>query len=138
LIRATGSWPSRGDHEQDLEVNGRFIRAHRHADDVVWFEFKEICDGPRSQNDYIELAREFHAVIVSGVPEMDANSDDRARRFINMVDEFYDRCVKLILSAEAPIHELYQGTNLAFEFERTESRLLEMQSHDYLELPHKA
>jgi len=128
-----------GDHEQDLEVNGRFIRAHRHADDVVWFEFKEICDGPRSQNDYIELAREFHAVIVSGVPEMDANSDDRARRFINMVDEFYDRCVKLILSAEAPIHELlYQGTNLAFEFERTESRLLEMQSHDYLELPHKA
>ena len=127
-----------GDQERDLEVNGRIIRARSHADDVVWFEFQEICDGPRSQNDYIELAREFHAVVVSGVPVMDGNSDDRARRFINMVDEFYDRCVKLILSAQAPIHELYQGTNLAFEFERTESRLLEMQSHDYLELPHKA
>lgn len=127
-----------GDHERDLEINGRLIRALRHSDDVVWFEFQELCDGPRSQNDYIELAREFHAVIVSGVPVMDGNSDDRARRFINMVDEFYDRCVKLILSAEAPIPELYQGTNLAFEFERTESRLLEMQSHDYLELPHKA
>ena len=127
-----------GDHERDLEINGRLIRARRHADDVVWFEFEDLCDGPRSQNDYIELAREFHAVIVSGVPVMNAHSDDRARRFINMVDEFYDRCVKLILSAEAPIHELYQGTNLAFEFERTELRLLEMQSHDYLELPHKA
>ncbi len=127
-----------GDQGKDLEVNGRLIRARRHADDVVWFDFSELCDGPRSQNDYIELAREFHAVILSGVPVMGADSDDRARRFINLVDEFYDRCVKLIISAEAPIPELYTGTNLAFEFERTESRLLEMQSHDYLELPHKA
>ena len=127
-----------GDQGQDLEINGRLIHARRHADDVVWFEFRELCDGPRSQNDYIELAREFHAVILSNVPVMGADSDDRARRFINLVDEFYDRCVKLIISAEAPIPDLYTGSNLAFEFERTESRLLEMQSHDYLELPHKA
>lgn len=129
---------SGGDQGQDLEINGRLIHARRHADDVVWFEFSELCDGPRSQNDYIELAREFHAVILANVPVMGADSDDRARRFINLVDEFYDRCVKLIISAEAPIPELYTGTNLAFEFERTESRLLEMQSHDYLELPHRA
>ena len=127
-----------GDHECELEINGRLIRARRHADDVVWFDFRELCDGPRSQNDYIELAREFHAIIISNVPVMGRDTDDQARRFINMVDEFYDRCVKVIISAEAPITELYTGGNLAFEFERTESRLLEMQSHDYLELPHKA
>ncbi|MDX1589950.1 MAG: AFG1/ZapE family ATPase, partial [Oleiphilaceae bacterium] len=88
--------------------------------------------------DYIELAREYHAIIISNVPVMNADSDDRARRFVNMIDEFYDRCVKVILSAEAPIHELYQGGRLSFEFERTESRLLEMQSHEYLEQAHKA
>lgn len=127
-----------GDHGCELEINGRLIRARRHADDVVWFDFRELCDGPRSQNDYIELAREFHAIIISNVPVMGRDTDDQARRFVNMVDEFYDRCVKVIISAEAPITELYSGGNLAFEFERTESRLLEMQSHDYLELPHKA
>ncbi len=127
-----------GDHGCELEINGRLIRARRHADDVVWFDFRELCDGPRSQNDYIELAREFHAIIISNVPVMGRDTDDQARRFINMVDEFYDRCVKVIISAEAPITELYTGGNLGFEFERTESRLLEMQSHDYLELPHKA
>jgi len=126
-----------GDHSLELEVNGRMLKAKRHSDDVVWFEFGELCDGPRSQNDYIELAREYHAIIISNVPVMDADSDDRARRFVNMIDEFYDRSVKLIISAAAPIHELYRGGRLSFEFERTESRLLEMQSHDYLEQPHK-
>lgn len=126
-----------GNHSLTLEVNGRTLSAQRHADDVVWFDFRELCDGPRSQNDYIELAREYHAIIISNVPVMDTNSDDRARRFVNMIDEFYDRCVKVILSAEAPIHELYKGGSLSFEFERTESRLLEMQSHDYLEQAHK-
>lgn len=127
-----------GNHGLQLEVNGRTLNALRHADDVVWFDFRELCDGPRSQNDYIELAREYHAIIISNVPVMDADSDDRARRFVNMIDEFYDRNVKVIMSAAAPIHELYKGGRLSFEFERTESRLLEMQSHDYLELPHKA
>lgn len=127
-----------GSHELDLEINGRTIVAHRHSDDVVWFDFKAICDGPRSQNDYIELAREFHAVIISNVPQFNIEKDDLARRFINLVDEFYDRCVKVIISAEAPIHELYQSGKLSFEFERTESRLLEMQSHEYLEKEHRA
>ena len=72
-----------------------------------WFEFVAICDGPRSQNDYIEVAREFHAVLVSNVPQMGRATDDQARRFINMVDEFYDRGVKLILSAAVPMAELY-------------------------------
>ena len=127
-----------GSHGLELDVNGRVLTAKRHADDVVWFEFAELCDGPRSQNDYIELAREFHAVIISNVPQMSADTDDQARRFINLVDEFYDRSVKVIISAEAPIHEIYQGGKLSFEFERTESRLLEMQSHEYLEQEHKA
>lgn len=127
-----------GSHELELEINGRPLKALRHADDVVWFTFSELCDGPRSQNDYIEIAREFHAVIVSNIPQMSIDTDDQARRFINMVDEFYDRSVKVIISAEAPIHEIYQGGKLSFEFERTESRLLEMQSHEYLEQAHKA
>jgi len=127
-----------GGNELELEINGRVLLAKRHADDVVWFEFSELCDGPRSQNDYIELAREFHAVIISNVPVMSVDTDDQARRFINMVDEFYDRSVKVIISAEAPIHELYKGGKLNFEFERTESRLLEMQSHEYLEKEHLA
>jgi len=127
-----------GSHGLDLDINGRAMTAHRHADDIVWFDFKELCDGPRSQNDYIELAREFHAVIISNVPQMNVDTDDQARRFINLIDEFYDRSVKVIISAEAPIHELYRGGKLSFEFDRTESRLLEMQSHEYLEQAHKA
>ena len=126
-----------GSHGLSLDINGRELRARQHSDDVVWFDFKELCDGPRSQNDYIELAREFHAVLVSDVPIMGGDTDDQARRFINMIDEFYDRNVKVIISAEAAIHELYRGGRLNFEFERTESRLLEMQSHEYLEAPHK-
>lgn len=127
-----------GSHTIDLEINGRKLRALSHADDVVWFDFKELCDGPRSQNDYIELAREFHAIIVSNVPVMSHNKDDQARRFVNMIDEFYDRNVKVIMSAAAPITDLYAGGRLSFEFERTESRLLEMQSREYLEAAHKA
>jgi cell division protein ZapE len=127
-----------GSHSLELEINGRKLTAISHADDVVWFDFKMLCDGPRSQNDYIELAREFHAVLISNVPVMGKKNDDQARRFVNMIDEFYDRNVKVILSAEAAITDLYTGGRLAFEFERTESRLLEMQSTEYLEAPHKA
>ena len=121
-----------------LDVEGRSIIARCISDDVAWFEFKAICDGPRSQNDYIELAREFHAVIISDVPQMSVNNDDLARRFINLVDEFYDRNVKLVLSAAVPLQQLYAGGRLEFEFERTKSRLLEMQSHDYLAKAHRA
>lgn len=123
---------------EPLEIERRHIVARCVSDDVVWFDFMAICDGPRSQNDYIELAREFHAVLISDVPQMGMLTDDLARRFINMVDEFYDRNVKLVMSAEAPLDQLYLGGKLNFEFERTQSRLLEMQSHDYLAREHRA
>ena len=121
----------------DLEVENRLMRARRLAPDVAWFEFKELCEGPRSQNDYIELARCFHTVLVSNVPRFTPKGEDAARRFISLVDEFYDRNVKLIVSAEAPIAKLYGGERLQFEFERTRSRLLEMQSREYLGRSHK-
>jgi cell division protein ZapE len=130
--------PEPGVFDTGIEVEGRRIPVRALADDVVWFDFEALCDGPRSQNDYIELAREYHAVLVSGVPRFTTRSEDQARRFISLVDEFYDRGVKLILSAEVPIPELYAGERLAFEFERTASRLLEMQSRDYLGRLHRA
>lgn len=121
-----------------LDVNGRKIPARKCAKGIAWFRFEDICDGPRSQADYIEIARWYPSVIVSGVPRFDAALENQARRFIALVDEFYDRRVKLILSADADIKSLYQGDRLAFEFDRTISRLIEMQSAEYLALPHLA
>jgi cell division protein ZapE len=120
-----------------LTVENRPIKSIRVCEDVGWFEFRELCDGPRSQNDYIELAKIFHAVLIANVEQMDASKDDMARRFINLVDEFYDRNVKLILSAEVELKDLYTGGRLTFEFQRTLSRLLEMQSHEFLSRAHK-
>ncbi len=119
-----------------LEINGREIVALKCGKGVAWFEFRSLCDGPRSQADYIEIARWYPSVIVSGVPRLTARREDEARRFIALVDEFYDRRVKLIVSAEATAENLYSGKRLAFEFDRTVSRLVEMQSSDYLALPH--
>lgn len=107
------------------------------ADGVAWFDFVALCDGPRSQNDYIELARLYHTVLVSGVPCLAVGMDDQARRFINLVDEFYDRNVKLVVSAAVAPEALYRGSGLAFEFQRTLSRLLEMQSGEYLARQHR-
>ncbi len=121
----------------NLDIEGRSIPARKVAEDLVWFDFAAICEGPRSQNDYIEVAREFHTVVISDVPLFSARNDDAARRFINLVDEFYDRSVKLAVSAAAPINKLYTGGRLRFEFQRTESRLLEMQSREYLACPHR-
>ncbi|NKB34154.1 MAG: cell division protein ZapE [Pseudomonadales bacterium] len=121
-----------------LTILDREISSRCHAEDVAWFDFYSLCDGPRSAFDYVEIAKLFHALIVSGVPKFEAAMDDMARRFVNLVDELYDRRVKLIVSADAEISELYQGERLAFEFERTASRLLEMQSHDYLSCGHLA
>ena len=129
--------PDEGIADHVLEIEGRDITARLCGDGVAWFDFTALCDGPRSQNDYIELARIFQTVLVSDVPQFDVKKEDQARRFISLVDEFYDRNVKLILSAEVPIIDLYQGQRLVFEFQRTESRLLEMQSHEYLGLEHK-
>ncbi|RUR32376.1 cell division protein ZapE [Vreelandella andesensis] len=127
----------KGEESAPLEINHRVLKTRRLHDDVAWFEFAELCDGPRSQNDYIELAREFHTVLVSNVIQMSGKTDDQARRFINMVDEFYDRGVKLLMSAEVPVEALYGDGKLTFEFQRTLSRLQEMQSKEYLALPHK-
>lgn len=121
----------------DLEVEGRLIRARYLSEGVAWFDFAELCDGPRSQNDYIELAREYHSVILSNVPGLGRATDDQARRFVNLVDEFYDRQVKLVISAERPLAEIYSTGKLDFEFQRTVSRLLEMQSREYLARPHR-
>lgn len=129
--------PEPGVADALIEVEGRELRSIRRADGVIWFTFAELCDGPRSQNDYIELARCFHSILLSEVPVMDRLMEDQARRFINLVDVLYDHSVKLIISAEAPVQELYCGTRVAFEFQRTMSRLQEMQSHDYLALSHK-
>jgi cell division protein ZapE len=104
----------------------------------VWFDFESLCTGPRSASDYVEIARDFHTVFVSGVPVLDDGANDPARRFIALVDEFYDRSVKLVLSAAASPALLYRGERLAFEFERTRSRLVEMQTRAYLARPHLA
>ena len=120
-----------------LIIENREIRARKVANDIAWFDFRAICDGPRSQNDYIELGKIFEAVLISNIEQMNAQKDDMARRFINLVDEFYDRNVKLILSAEVELKDLYTGGRLEFEFQRTLSRLLEMQSHEFLARPHK-
>lgn len=130
--------PDAGKSNATINVEGRELSSIRRADGVIWFEFDELCDGPRSQNDYIELARCFHSILLSNVAVMDRLKEDQARRFINLVDVFYDHNVKLIISAEAPATELYVGTRVSFEFQRTVSRLQEMQSHDYLALSHKA
>lgn len=121
----------------ELEIEGRAIPYAAATDQTVWFEFDAICEGPRSQSDYVEIARDFHTVAVSDVPRFDATRDDAARRFIALVDEFYDRGVKLLLSAHAPPGALYAGERLRFEFERTRSRLAEMQTKEYLARPHR-
>lgn len=128
--------PGQAEHDTVLSVEGRDIPVRSVADDVVWFDFAALCEGPRSQNDYIELAMEYHAVLLSNVPVMDEKKEDAARRFISLVDEFYDHGVKLIISAAAGIADIYQGERLRFEFERTRSRLLEMQSQEYLGASH--
>jgi len=119
-----------------LDINGRPIPTRSHADGVAWFGFEALCEGPRSQEDYIEIARGFHTVLLSGIPRFDADSEDAARRFIALVDEFYDRRVKLAASAAVPLDKLYAGKRLEFEFQRAESRLTEMQTKEYLSEPH--
>ena len=128
--------PGEATGDTDIRVNGRVLSTVRRARGIVWFSFRELCTTARSAADYVEIARRYNTVIVEGVPVMDDNDSNAVRRFINLVDEFYDRNVKTILSAEAPVSELYRGTRLSFEFRRTESRLIEMQSESYLARQH--
>ncbi len=123
-------------HDEDpvLHIEQREIRARRKAGGVVWFDFKTLCGGPRSQNDYLEIATQFHTVLLSDVPHMPVRMASEARRFTWLVDVLYDRRVKLILSAEVAPEALYTEGPLAHEFPRTASRLSEMQSADFLAL----
>ena len=123
--------------EATIDINDRPIPVKRRADGVIWFDFDALCAGPRAVADYIELARSFNTVLISGVPQFTTQTDDAARRFIELVDEFYDRGVNLVLSAAVPIIELYDGERLRAQFARTQSRLIEMQSSDYLALGHR-
>ena len=119
-----------------IMVLGRAINAVRESAGLIWFEFSEICGGPRSQNDFIEISKIYQTVFVSAVPVLSELYDSATRRFISLVDEFYDRGVKLILEAEVEVASLYKGGQLEFEFRRTASRLLEMQSLEYLSREH--
>ncbi len=119
-----------------LEIEGRIIQARRNARGVAWFYFRELCDGPRGKADYIELARRYHTMVLSDIPQFKIDEADIVRRFTWLVDEFYDRRVKLIVSAAAPPAELYAWAEGGDQFERTISRLIEMQTRDYLSEPH--
>jgi cell division protein ZapE len=120
-----------------IEIEGRNIPVIRQSSSAVWFDFESLCGGPRSQDDYIEIAREYQSVIVSDVPILEPVRENQARRFIALVDELYDRNVNLIVSAAASPVDLYRGDRLKFPFERTVSRLIEMQSEDYLAREHR-
>ena len=122
------------DESPVLQIESRQIYARRKAGGLVWFDFKTLCGGPRSQNDYLEIATQFHTVLLSNVPVMPPRMASEARRFTWLIDVLYDRRVKLILSAESPAEALYTGGPLAHEFPRTVSRLKEMQSAEFLAL----
>ena len=122
--------------QPSIVINQRTLELLGRACDVVWFSFHTLCGTARSTHDYIEIATTFSTVLISDVPVMDDKKNDEARRFVNMVDEFYDRGVKVIISAEAPPDALYSGKRLSFEFERSASRLTEMQTTDYLGKEH--
>jgi cell division protein ZapE len=123
--------------EEPLRIDGRDIASRALDEGFAWFDFAALCEGPRAAGDYIEIAREFHTVLVGGIPVFDARRDDAARRFVTLVDELYDRHVNLVCTAAAPPPLLYAGERLAGAFERTASRLIEMQSADYLALEHR-
>lgn len=126
-----------GKQDSDLRILGRTIPCRGLASQVSWFDFSALCDGPRSVADYIEIAQHYDAVLLSAVPQFTIESEDPALRFVRLVDEFYDRRVKLICSAATAIIDLYDGQRLRAEFARTESRLIEMQSEDYLAKEHR-
>jgi cell division protein ZapE len=122
----------------NITVHNRKIKVVRESENVIWFEFAALCEGPRSPADYVAIASEYQSVIIANVPVFTVDADNAARRFISVIDEFYDRGVNVILSAAAAPAELYKGEKLKFEFQRTASRLTEMQSKEYLSRAHRA
>lgn len=134
MVQAFNDLCEAQDEEPVLHIEHRELRTVRRAGGVVWFDFRTLCGGPRSQNDYLEIASRFHTVLLSNVPQMPPRLASEARRFTWLVDVLYDRRVKLIMSAAVPPEELYSEGPLAHEFPRTVSRLNEMQSREYLSL----
>ncbi|MGF1750315.1 cell division protein ZapE [Vibrio cionasavignyae] len=124
--------------DTSIDINHRDIPVIASVDDVLFATFEQLCQTMRSQNDYIEMSRLYHTVLLADVKQMDSKLDDAARRFIALVDEFYERRVKLIISAEVELEAIYTTGQLEFEFKRCISRLTEMQSHDYLASEHLA
>lgn len=123
--------------DEPITINNREVETLGHTEDVLWCEFKDLCMKPRSPADFIQIANIYNTVLISNVPNLDDVLSEGTRRFIYLVDEFYDRGVKLILTSQASIIALYQGERLVFEIERTRSRLLEMQSDEYLQAAHR-
>ena len=121
-----------------LQIEGRPLRARAVGADIAWFDFGALCEGPRSQNDYIDLARLYGTLFITDVPQFTPADEDAARRFIMLIDELYDRGVKIVVSAAAPPARLYHGERLQIEFERAASRLVEMQTQHYLAGSHRA
>jgi cell division protein ZapE len=138
LAAAFESMRSGPDGDPKLAIEGRTLVARRCAGSAAWFDFATLCDGPRSQRDYLELARRFPVLFLSGIPRMTAEMGDRARRFTWLVDILYDHRVKLLASAAVPPDDLYREGPNSREFGRTASRLAEMQTHDYMAEPHVA
>lgn len=126
------------DEDPRVNIEGRDLKALRRAGGVIWFDFHTLCGGPRSQNDYLEIASRFHTVILSSVPEMSAAMSSEARRFTWLIDVFYDNRVKLIMSAEVAPEHLYTKGTLSNEFHRTVSRIIEMQSKSYMDMERRA
>lgn len=126
-----------GEAGATLTIHGRELMARCQTAGVVWFDFCELCEGPRGAADYIELARTHHTLLLSQVPVLTVSDENEARRFITLIDELYDRNVKVVIAADAPIEALYRGDRLVFEFERTKSRLTEMRTLEYLQRPHR-
>ena len=136
LLRAFKRMSGECTLKPQLEVNGRVLHARHRSDGIIWFSFASLCEQARNTSDYMEIARTFNTVLLSGIPPMNEDNADATRRFINLIDEFYDRNVKMLISAATPINMLYTGDRLRFEFQRTASRLTEMQSLAYLSKPH--
>jgi len=137
MAEAFNQLVSSHDENPVLHIEAREITSRRRAGGVVWFDFRNLCGGPRSQNDYLEIATQFHTVLLSNVPMMPPRLASEARRFTWLIDVLYDRRVKLILSAEVAPEALYTQGPLAHEFPRTISRLHEMQSSEFLALEHR-
>jgi len=136
LARAFQSMATGKEEDLRLTVEGRALHARRRAGSIIWFDFKALCDGPRSQRDYLELARTFAVMLLSDIPKLGPATSDQARRFTWLIDILYDHHVKLIASAAVPAEDLYTEGPSAQEFPRTVSRLIEMRTHQYMATPH--